>query len=98
MTGLCGPLTPASVVVILRERSDRRISGTGIQPDRQTLSPEILRPFQGLRMTREWLAAQDDAGKKRCHCEERSDEAIQGKNIINEPWIASPASRHAVSQ
>jgi hypothetical protein len=33
-----------------------------------------------------------------CHCEERSDEAIQGDYIMNKPWIASPASKDAGSQ
>jgi len=32
------------------------------------------------------------------HCEERSDEAIQGEYIMNKPWIASPASNDAGSQ
>jgi hypothetical protein len=57
--------------VILREQSDRRISGTGIPPDRQTRPPEILRPFQGLRMTRE----------KRVILREQSDRRISGRGI-----------------
>jgi hypothetical protein len=40
------------MAVILRERSDRRISGRGVQPDRWTLFPEILRRLRRLRMTR----------------------------------------------
>jgi hypothetical protein len=32
------------------------------------------------------------------HCEERSDEAIQGKDSISKPWIASPSSGDEGSQ
>jgi hypothetical protein len=53
------------IPVILRERSDRRISGRGIQPDRQTPSPEILRPFQGLRMTRKKRFITEFRGRRR---------------------------------
>jgi hypothetical protein len=78
----------SKIRVILRERSDRRISGTGIPPDRQSRPPEILRPFRGLRMTK----------KKRVIARSVSDEAIQGEYVMNKPWIASPASDDAGSQ
>jgi hypothetical protein len=45
----------SDIPVILRERSDRRISGRGIRPVRRTLAPAILRRLP---------AAQDDEEKK----------------------------------
>jgi len=44
----------------------------------------------------EWFAC----GQKHAirHCEERSDEAIRAKYIMNTPWIALPASEDAGSQ
>jgi hypothetical protein len=43
---------------------------------------------QMLRMTKE----------KRVIARSVSDEAIQGDHVLNQPWIASPASRDAGSQ
>jgi len=43
------------------------------------------------------VRAPDIVGMPR-HCEERSDEAIQGEELRSPPWIASPASYDAGSQ
>jgi hypothetical protein len=62
----------SDIPVILRERSDRRISGTGIPPDRQTLPAVIARSvsdeaIQGETvMNKPWIAspASGDAGSQ----------------------------------
>jgi hypothetical protein len=75
------------MAVILRERSDRRISVRGIPPDRRTLPPEILRRLRRLRMTR----------KKCVILRERSDRRISGRGIPPDRRTLSPEIHRRLS-